>query len=132
MLENFGYVLTFLVVGILFVALNLFISSLVRPSKPGGDKEIPYDCGELPTGDGFTQFNIRFYLIAFVFVIFDVEIAFMYPITVVFKELVDSGWGILGFIEIAIFVLILLVGFVYAWTQGGLDWVRSVRQNTQE
>ena len=131
MLENFAYVFTFLVIGVGFVALNLFVSSLVRPNNPSKIKQTVYDCGELPVGPGLTQFNLRFYLVTFVFVIFDVEIAFMYPVTVVFKSLLEEGWGILALTEITIFIIILLVGFIYAWTQGGLDWARTVRGSLQ-
>ena len=131
MLENFAYVFTFLIVGIGFVAMNLMISYLIRPSNPTDAKSTVYDCGELPVGPGYTQFNLRFYLVTFVFVIFDVEIAFMYPITVIYKSLLQEGWGILALVEIAIFMLILFVGFIYAWTQGGLDWVRDFKKSVK-
>ena len=123
MLVQFGYVFVFLLIGVGFVAVNLLISSLIRPNTPSKAKAQIYDCGEPAVGAGYQQFNMRFYLIAFVFVIFDVEIAFMYPVTAVYKELLDDGWGVLAFAEIALFVSILLVGFIYAWSQGGLDWV---------
>ncbi|MDH5559603.1 MAG: NADH-quinone oxidoreductase subunit A [Deltaproteobacteria bacterium] len=114
------------------MALNLFVSSLIRPNNPNEQKETVYDCGELPVGPGFTQFNMRFYLVAFVFVIFDVEIAFMYPVTVIFKDMVNSGWGILAFVEIALFIIILLVGFIYAWSQGGLEWAKSIKSQFEK
>lgn len=126
MLADFGYVFLFIVIAIGFVAVTLLVGSLIRPDNPNPIKKSVYECGEIPIGPGFSQFNMRFYLVAFVFVIFDVEIAFMYPVTVIFRDLMNSGWGWLGFIEIALFVFILLVGFVYAWSQGGLDWVRSL------
>jgi len=123
MLQQFGHIFTFLAVGAGFVAVNLLVSFLIRPSNPSKEKAMPYDCGETAVGAGYRQFNMRFYLIAFVFLIFDVEVAFMYPVTVVFKDLVNEGFGLLALAEIGIFVLILMVGFVYAWSQGGLDWV---------
>ncbi len=126
MLAEFGYVSIFLVIAIGFVAVILTIGKLIRPDNPNPIKKSVYECGEIPIGPGFSQFNMRFYLIAFVFVIFDVEIAFMFPVTVIFRDLLESGWGLLGFIEIAIFILILMVGFVYAWSQGGLDWVKTL------
>ena len=125
MLENFSFVFIFLVVAVAFIALNLTVSKLLRPHNPYDEKSEIYDCGEVAVGPGYRQFNMRFYLIALVFVIFDVEIAFMYPVTAVFKEMLHGGWGLMAFSEILIFVLILLVGFVYAWSQGGLDWVRD-------
>lgn len=125
MLENYAYVLIFLLVPIGFVSVNLVVATLLRPHNPSKEKSAIYDCGEPPVGPGWAQFNMRFYLVALVFVIFDVEIAFMYPVTVVFKRLTESGLGILAFVEIAIFVVILMVGFIYAWSQGGLEWVRA-------
>ncbi len=126
MLIDFANVFLFSVMAIGFVALILTVGKLIRPDNPNPLKSSVYECGEIPVGPGFSQFNMRFYLIAFVFVIFDVEIAFMYPVTVVFRDLMQGGSGWLAFVEIALFVLILLVGFVYAWTQGGLDWVKAL------
>lgn len=123
MLAQFSHVFVFLVIAIGFIALNLTISFLIRPKNPNPEKEQVYDCGETPVGSGVTQFNMRFYLIAFVFVIFDVEAALMYPVVTVFKELVNEGYGLLAFVEVALFILILLTGLVYAWSQGGLNWV---------
>jgi len=125
MLYNYSAILLFLAIAVGFLMVTLFIARLVRPHNPSPEKNAPYDCGEPAVGVGYRQFNMRFYLVAFVFVIFDVEIAFMYPVTVVFKELVQKGYGLLAFVEITIFVLILMVGFIYAWSQGGLDWVQQ-------
>ncbi len=122
---QFSSVLVFFLIGFGFVFVTLTIGRLIRPDNPDPAKSSVYECGEVPIGGGVRQFNMRFYLVTFVFVIFDVEIAVMYPVTTVFRELLQSGWGVLAFAEIAIFVSILLVGFVYAWSQGGLDWVRE-------
>lgn len=126
MLLQFSNVIVFLVIAVGFVFVTLTLGKLLRPDNPTPEKKSVYECGEAPIGSGFSQFNLRFYLIAFVFVIFDVEIAVMYPVTVMFRELLESGWGVLAFAEIAIFVIILLVGFIYAWSEGGLDWVKSI------
>lgn len=132
MLFEFGVAATFILVMAAFLGLNLFVAKLLSPSVPSEAKSVPYDCGEAPVGVGYRQFNLRFYLVALVFVIFDVEIAFMYPVTAIFKDLTLEGWGALAFVEIAIFVLILTVGFVYAWSVGGLDWVREqLKQETE-
>ncbi len=109
---------------IMFVGA-LLVGKLLRPNNPTELKLEPYECGEEPVGTAWSNFNVRFYVVALIFIIFDVEIAFMYPVTAIFKDLLHEGWGVLAFIEIAIFVLILMVGFVYAWSQGGLDWVRE-------
>ncbi len=132
MLFQFSHVIIFLIIAVGFVFVTLVVGKLLRPDNPSPEKKAVYECGEEPVGAGFSQFNMRFYLVAFVFVIFDVEIAVMYPVTVVFRELLESGWGLLAFIEIAIFILILLVGFIYAWSQGGLDWVRSLPDGKPE
>ena len=125
MLFEFANIFVFLLIAIGFVFVTLVIGKLIRPDNPSPEKKMVYECGEIPEGKGIRQFNMRFYLVTFVFVIFDVEIAFMYPVTSVFKELIQSGYGLLAFVEIFLFVLILLVGFIYAWSQGGLDWVRE-------
>ena len=78
-----------------------------------------YECGEVPEGSAWVQFNIRFYVIALIFLIFDVEIVFLFPWAVVYKEL-----GLLAFVEAFLFVLILVIGFVYVWAKGDLDWVK--------
>ena len=125
MLENYTFVFVFLVVPVGFVFVNLIVATLLRPNNPSKEKSEIYDCGEPPVGPGFAQFNIRFYLVALVFVIFDAEIAVMYPVTAVFKDFIANGEGMLAFVEITVFVLILMVAFIYAWSQGGLNWVRS-------
>lgn len=117
-----------MVIAVGFVFVTLLVGGLIRPDNPYPAKQAVYECGEAPVGTGFSQFNMRFYLIAFVFVIFDVEIAVMYPATVIFRDLLESGWGLLAIVEVSIFITILLVGFVYAWTHGGLDWVRSIAE----
>ncbi len=125
MLFEFANIFIFFLIALGFVFVTMTIGKLIRPDNPSPAKKLVYECGEIPIGKGIRQFNMRFYLITFVFVIFDVEIAFMYPVTSVFKGLIKSGNGLLAFIEIFLFVLILLVGFIYAWSQGGLDWVRE-------
>ena len=131
MLVQFGYVFLFLLIPLGFVLVNLFVAQALSPYRPSPEKSQVYDCGEEPIGGGVVQFNLRFYMVALVFVIFDVEIAVMYPVTVVFKELLYDGWGMLAFVEITIFVVILLCGFAYVWSQGGLDWVRDELKNKQ-
>ena len=93
---------------------------LLSPRKnKGGDKLTSYECGELPEGSAWVKFNIRFYVIALVFLIFDVEVVFLFPWAVVYQEL-----GLLAFIEAFIFVMILVVGFAYVWVKGDLNWVK--------
>ena len=98
----------------------LIIQFLVSPRfNKKGDKLEIYECGELPEGSAWVQFNIRFYIIALIFIIFDVEVVFLFPWAVVFKEL-----GLIAFVEVMMFLGILIVGFAYVWMKGDLDWVK--------
>lgn len=102
--------------GILAVAM-VTISMLFGPRRPSDTKGSPYECGITPVGDARERFSVRFYLVAILFVMFDVEAAFLYPWAVVFGKL-----KLFGFIEMAIFIAIVFVGYVYAWKKGALDW----------
>lgn len=126
MFFQFANVLIFVGLAIGLVALMTGLSALLRPSNPEPGKMTTYECGEPPTGGAWINFNIRFYLVALVFVIFDVEVAFIAPVTVVFREWVTSGRGLFAFTEISIFLLILFVGLVYVWAKGDLEWVKKV------
>ncbi|PYV86157.1 MAG: NADH-quinone oxidoreductase subunit A [Acidobacteria bacterium] len=119
MMLQFANVIVFLGVGILFLSVSLLLSSLLRPSKYSEEKLIPYECGENPVGSPWIQFNIRFYVFALIFIIFDVEVAFLLPWAVVFKKL-----GVFAFAEGLIFIAILAVGLAYVWAKGDLQWVR--------
>ena len=120
MLLGFSSVLLFLVVGFIFLAIVLVLSRLIQAKGvPGIDKYIPYECGEVPEGSAWIRFNIRFYVFALIFIIFDVEIVFLLPWAVVFKKL-----GAFAFIEGLIFIGILMVGLAYVWEKGDLEWVK--------
>lgn len=119
MLLQFANVLVFLGVGVGFIAINLLIASLIRPAKYSPEKLMPYECGENPIGSPWIQFNIRFYVFALIFIIFDVEVAFLVPWAVVFKKL---GW--FAFVEGLVFIAILAIGLAYVWAKGDLHWVR--------
>ena len=131
MLFNFANVLLILVGGFVFVAINLILSRFLQTRLPSTEKEIPYECGEDPIGDTRIKFNTRFYVIALIFLIFDVEIVFLFPWGVVFRKLIEDGAGILAFGEMFVFILILLVGLAYVWAKGDLEWIRSI-QSVQE
>jgi NADH-quinone oxidoreductase subunit A len=117
MLTEFGRVLIFLIVGALFVAIGMVFAWLLRPNRPYPSKRTTYECGEAPVGDTRVRFNIRFYVIALIFLIFDVEVVFLFPWATVYKTL---GW--FAFIEMLVFLAILLVGYAYVWRKGDLDW----------
>ena len=122
MLADFATVLVFIVLGAVTVALMLGISRLLHPRNPTAVKLSTYECGEVPFGSSWVQFNIRFYVVALIFLIFDVEVALLYPWAVVFRRL-----GLLAFVEAFIFIVILLAGLAYLWKEGDLDWVRTVQ-----
>ena len=126
MLFNFGNVLVFLVVGTGFVFASLLVSRLLRPHAPFREKLMSYECGEIPTEGGRINFNIRFYIFALIFIVFDVEIGLMFPVGVVFRRWVQEGRGLTALVEIAVFVLILLLGLVYVWAKGDLVWVKKM------
>ncbi len=117
MLTDFGVILLFFIIGFVFVGIGLLISAIVRPSHPNPIKNSTYECGEEPIGIPWIKFNNRFYVIALVFLLFDVEVVFLLPWAVVFKQL---GW--FAFIEMIVFVIILIVGLAYVWVKGDLDW----------
>jgi len=126
MYRDFGTVFFATVIAIVFVCVPLLIAWLVAPSNKTKEKLETYECGEVVEGSAWLQFNIRFYVIALIFLIFDVEVVFLFPWAVVFKEL-----GLLALIEMGIFLLILVVGLAYVWVKSDLDWVkRRVRYGT--
>jgi NADH-quinone oxidoreductase subunit A len=123
---QFANVLVFFGLGVLFVAGMLALSSLLRPDNPEALKLSTYECGEPPTGSAWINFNIRFYTVALIFVIFDVEIAFVYPVATVYKEWVNRGQALFALSEIGLFLAILFVGLVVVWTKGDLEWLKKV------
>ena len=122
MLVDYLPVLLFLVLGAVFVPLNLLIGSLIRPRIHEPDKYAPYECGEESEGHLFNQFNPRFYVIALIFVIFEVELVFLFPWAIRLREL---GWY--GFVTGFIFLVILLLSLVYEWGKGNLEWIMPPR-----
>ena len=123
---HFANVAVFFGLGVALVALMMGLGSLLRPDNPQARKLGTYECGELPTGNAWINFNIRFYLIALVFVIFDVELAFVYPVTVVFRNWVERGQGMFALAEIGLFLAILFLGLVYVWMKRDLEWIKRV------
>ena len=116
---DYSSVLVFIVVGIAMVLFTFLLSRLVRPHHPDKVKNDTYECGIPVTGQGWVQFNNRFYIFGLIFVIFDVEAVFLFPWAVAYKSL-----GLFALIEMIIFIFILLVGLVYAWKKKALQWVK--------
>jgi NADH-quinone oxidoreductase subunit A len=125
MLVDYFAVLLFLVLGAVFVPLNLLIGSLVRPRLFEPEKYTSYECGEESEGHLFNQFNPRFYIIALIFVIFEVELIFLFPWALLLRGL---GWY--GFVAGFIFLVILLLSLVYEWGKGNLEWIMPQRMAT--
>lgn len=118
MLAGYIPILIFVVVATLVPVLALALGWLLRPFKPHQNKLSPYECGVEPTGDARERFSVRFYIIAILFVIFDVETIFLFPWAVIYGRL-----ALFGFIEMMIFLGILIIGFFYVWKKGALEWV---------
>ncbi len=116
-----------MVISCLTVPLMLGVGWFLRPKRNFIGKEgLPYECGEDPVGPAWVQFNIRFYVVAIVFIIFDVELVALYPVAVLYKDAVLSGNAALVFSEIFLFVGLLFVGLLYCWVRGDLEWVKGV------
>ncbi len=123
---NFGVPLALTIIALGFVILVFGLQRLLAPQNPYARKLTPYECGEPPTGRAWMNFNVRFYVIALIFVVFEVEIAFVYPIAAVYLDWVRSGRRLYALSEILIFLLILFVGLVYVWVKHDLEWIKKV------
>ncbi len=110
-------ILIMLALGAGFGGFNVFLSSLLGPKKPTAEKLAPYECGMPPVGDARERFPVKFYLVAMIFLLFDIEVAFLYPFAMALREL---RWP--GFFQLIVFFAILLAGYVYVWRKGVLDW----------
>ena len=135
-LSAFGEVLLFLVVGIIFILATQFVSKIIRPNRPNPEKLSSYESGEEAVGSAWTQFNIQFYIIALIFLLFEVEIVFLFPWSTVFanKEMIEGTngvWGWFSLIEMLIFIAILALGLAYAWINGHLDWIKPNPKPTE-
>lgn len=129
MLSDFGIILLFILGAFAFVAIVLFVSRLLRPDRPNVEKNSTYESGEEPVGNANVQFNIRFYVVALIFVLFDVELVFLFPWATVFGQVrliqaTNGLWGWFALTEAILFVVILALGLAYVWVKGYLDWVK--------
>lgn len=125
---EFAQVLIFMLLAGVFLLVTLGVGRLLRPHSPTAAKGASYECGEQAMGGGWFNFNPRFYLVALVFLIFDVEAAFTYPVAAVFQRWVARGEGGAAFAEIGAFMAILGLGLAYVWRRGDLDWVRTLKR----
>ncbi|MEQ2528525.1 NADH-quinone oxidoreductase subunit A [Robertmurraya yapensis] len=116
--NNYLIVVVFLCLGVILPVVALFLAKLLRPNVPSEAKYTTYESGNDPFNDSLVQFNVRYYIFALLFVIFDVETVFLYPWAVAYEKL-----GIFALIEMLIFVFMLLIGLVYAWKKKVLKWI---------
>ncbi len=126
-LTDYQIILLFSVGGFIAILGSLITSRLLRPNRPNEEKMTTYECGEDPTGTAWGKFNIRFYVIALAFVLFETELLFLFPWAIVFgnEELntaTNGQWGLLAFVEMGLFILILAIGLIYIWGKGFLNW----------
>ncbi|OHX68594.1 NADH dehydrogenase [Flammeovirga pacifica] len=129
MLTDFGNITLFIIVAIIFALGGLFTAFLLRPRRPNEEKLTTYESGEDPLGTAWGNFNIRFYVVALIFLLFEVEILFLFPWATVFGdaekiEQTNGLWGWFALFEIVVFVGILILGLAYVWRKGFLDWVK--------
>ncbi len=117
MLENYLPILVFLLIGILFGMVPIGVGYILAPQHPDAEKLSPYECGFEAFEDSRMKFDVRYYLVAILFIIFDLEIAFLFPWAVVLDQI-----GLFGFLAMVVFLGILVVGFVYEWKKGALEW----------
>ncbi len=128
-ISEFGKILIFLITGFILIGGILLLNKLIAPYKPNPEKLTSYECGEEPTGSSWVQLNSRFYVIALIFLLFDVEMVFVFPWATVFGNhgliAEDSRWGWLSLTEMFVFMLILILGLVYVWAKGDLEWIKT-------
>jgi NADH-quinone oxidoreductase subunit A len=129
MQSQFGFILIFFISGMLLVLATIGIARMLRKDKPNPEKNATYESGEAPEGGSQVAFNIKFYVIAVIFLLFEVEILMLFPWAVVFSDkkmiaATQGSWLIFAGIEMLIFVLLLSLGLAYVWKKGHLDWIQ--------
>lgn len=117
MLENYFPVLMFIIIALLVGVVPLVLGFVLAPNKPDSEKLSPYECGFEAFEDARMKFDVRYYLVAILFILFDLEIAFLFPWAVVLDQI-----GLPGFLAMVVFLGILVVGFIYEWMKGALEW----------
>ena len=118
LLQDYSYVLGFLLIGVSFVVLNYLLPLLISPKSRGASASIPYESGEVPIGSAWVQFDIGYYLFALIFVAFDVEVAFLFPVLTVYRSMMNFT----VLFELALFLALLSFAILYAWKKGLFEW----------
>ncbi|MDX2191617.1 MAG: NADH-quinone oxidoreductase subunit A [Bacteroidota bacterium] len=128
-ISEFGTILLFFITAILFVGFGLFLASIFRPHKPNYEKLTTYESGEEPIGSAWNKFTIKYYTIALIFILFEVELIFLFPWALIYSNeilITDSKglWIWFSLVEVFVFVGILVLGLAYVWKKGYIDWVK--------
>jgi NADH-quinone oxidoreductase subunit A len=116
-MQGWFSILLMIALGAGFALISVVLSSLLGPRNPTPEKSAPYECGMPPVGDARERQSVKFYLVAMIFLLFDIEVAFLYPWAMALRDL---GWN--GFTQVVLFMLLLLFGYIYVWRKGALDW----------
>jgi len=119
-MEGFLPILIMIGLGVAFAAGSVALSQMVGPKKPSPEKSAPYECGMPAVGDARERQSVKFYLVAMIFLLFDIEIAFLYPWALAFRDL-----GMVGFLQIVTFFGLLVTGYIYVWRKGAFDWSKE-------
>lgn len=122
-MENYFPILMFVLVGVAIGVLPIMMGYLLAPNRPDPEKLSPYECGFEAFEDARMKFDVRYYLLAILFILFDLEIAFLFPWASIFKDIVATdSIKLFGFVEMLVFIAILVIGYIYAWAKGALEW----------
>ena len=116
-MQGWFSILLMIALGAGFAVVSVILSSVLGPRKPSPEKSAPYECGMPAVGDARERQSVKFYLVAMIFLLFDIEVAFLYPWAMALRQL---GWS--GFVQVVLFMTLLLAGYVYVWRKGALDW----------
>src|SRR3981189_3998210 len=125
-LQSYAPLLLPLILAMALSGVLLLLSSLVGWRRPSKVKSQAYECGITPTGDAREPFSVKFYLVAMIFILFDVEAIFLYPWAYIYKDMfkISYSFGVYGFVEMLVYIAILLVGYIYLWKKGAFDWIK--------
>jgi NADH-quinone oxidoreductase subunit A len=121
-LEKYLPLLFVFILGLIFAGAFLLLSFTFGPKRPQAEKLEPYECGSPPTGDARHRFSVKFFIVAMIFLLFDVEVVFLFPWAVLLKEFKAMGMGLSILWPMVLFLLMLLLGLIYEWRRGALDW----------
>src|SRR6476469_8467162 len=134
-LMDYAPIAVMFIVAIGFAASQILVTQLIGPRKRTAVKLMPYECGKDPVGSARDRYSIKFYTVAVIFLLFDIEVLFMIPFAVAFKSLIAAGpavFGTIAFVEIMVFIATLIVGYIYVWKKGTFDWGLQARAEARE